>query len=67
MKLVNGLKPCPFCGEATDAVSILETDSGIDGISGEYYVFCLTCFAQSGEFPSRREAKRSWNRRVPPK
>ena len=35
------LKPCPFCG--SDDLDLMETDSGVGGLEGGYYVTCWCC------------------------
>lgn len=55
------LKPCPFCG--SDDLDLMETCSGIGGLSGEYYVTCWSCYAEGGKEKTRKKAKQGWNRR----
>jgi Lar family restriction alleviation protein len=59
------LKPCPFCGN--NEAWIVETDSGIMGLAGEYYVSCFNleiCGAQTANWQTKTEAARAWNRRA---
>ncbi len=55
------LKPCPFCG--SKQLDVLETQSGIMGLSGEYFIWCQGCYSQSGNFNTKRDATVAWNRR----
>lgn len=57
----SALLACPFCGSSD--VEVQETDSGIGGLRGEYYVVCWGCYSQTGNNETKREAKRAWNRR----
>jgi Lar family restriction alleviation protein len=60
------LRNCPFCG--CSDIEVLETKSGILGLNGEYFVWCLSCTAQSGNFDKKQDARFAWNRRyVKPK
>lgn len=58
---IKTLEGCPCC-ESYD-VSVEETDSGVGGLHGEYYVICWACYLQTGKHPTKREAKLAWNRR----
>ena len=55
------LKPCPFCG--SDDLDLMETDSGVGGLSGEYYVTCWSCCAEGGKEDTKKKAKMVWNLR----
>ena len=56
---MKALKRCPFCGG--HEIDVYEEKSGIDGLAGEYYVMCATCFAQTGTYDTVREAVKKWN------
>ena len=55
------LLACPFCG--SDNVEIVETDSGVGGLHGEYYGTCWGCYAETSKENTRRKARQAWNRR----
>ncbi len=57
----SSLLACPFCG--TNDVAVEETESGIGGLHGEYYVVCLACYSQTGNHETKSKAKQAWNRR----
>jgi Lar family restriction alleviation protein len=58
------LKSCPFCG--SEQIEIRETESGIAGLSGEFFVQCWgkECHSIGGAADSKTKAARIWNRRV---
>lgn len=58
------LKDCPFCGSAVTKEDVLETDSGIGCLSGEYVVCCPICSAGTSTYSSKKEAGNVWNKRV---
>lgn len=47
------LKPCPFCG----GIALL-TNWGL------WRVWCQKCKAASGDFVSKKDAIKAWNKRV---
>jgi Lar family restriction alleviation protein len=58
-KPIEGLKPCPFCGETR--VSLVErAQSGGDG---QYTIVCWSCAAEGGWSKSAHGAKRYWEMR----
>ena len=57
----SALKPCPFCG--SDDLDLMETDSGVGGLNGWYYVTCWCCGADGGKEETKKKAKMVWNLR----
>ena len=53
------LKPCPFCGEASESKIILSS-SGM----GVEFVACLACGTDGPAEQTKAEAIAAWNRRA---
>lgn len=53
------LKPCPFCGSSTAP----EIRQG--GPAPVYWVLCWSCYVQTDDGESPKEAAAAWNRREP--
>ena len=58
VELLNGLKPCPFCGGPAEIVDNSRYDPGT------YFVGCLYCGARSDYEHGEENAAELWNGRV---
>lgn len=54
--MTDKIKSCPFCGGE------VEKDWGIPSL---YWVRCIECGAEGGQYPSLKEAIEAWNTRKP--
>jgi hypothetical protein len=54
-RLMEELKPCPFCGS--------KTVKKIGPKNGRYIVYCCGCWCQTNEECTEAEAVRLWNTR----
>ncbi len=53
---MNGLKPCPFCGQEDLTVEVTKNN--------ECWIECPNCGVETPLYESTKQAVAAWNRRV---
>lgn len=56
----NKIKPCPFCGN----INYLEYGEIFGAGVHKFYIFCKNCDSDGPPKGTKREARKSWNRRT---
>lgn len=55
------MEPCPFCGTEMEYDDVVETESGIGGLKGEYEGTCWQCGSVGPRKRTKRIAAKFWN------
>ena len=56
--MAEKFKACPFCG--CKNISVLSSDNVI----GYFYAYCHSCDANTGNYKTKAEVIKAWNRRA---
>ena len=65
-RMMDKLKPCPFCGgqQLYDNIGVHYDESGLSDVRYFYSVVCINCGCRTASFEQKLNAIESWNRRV---